>query len=69
MQEIALSDRTDFALGKESRRRDRTKPLLHHSDIVMRLTEEPLSASATAEQQSSEWRNSVRRSIRSQKYV
>lgn len=69
MQEITLSDRTDFALGKKSRGRDGAKPLLHNSNVVMRLAEESLSTPATAEQQSPEWRNAVRRSIRSQKYV
>jgi hypothetical protein len=66
MQEVAPSDRTNLALGKKSRRRDRAKPLLHDSDIVMGLAEESLSSPTTAEQKGREWRTLVRCSICSQ---
>jgi hypothetical protein len=69
MQEVAPSDRTDLALGKESRRWDGAEPLLHDPAIVMGLAEESLSAPATAEQEGSEWRILVLRSIRSQENV
>lgn len=69
MQEVAPSDRTDLALGKESRRWDGAEPLLHDPAIVMGLAEESFSAPATAEQEGSEWRILVLRSIRSQENV
>lgn len=69
VQEVAPSDRTDLALGKESRRRDRAEPLLHDPAIVMGLTEESLSTPATAEQEGPEWGTLVLRSIRSQEKV
>ncbi len=69
MQEVAPSDRTNLALGKESRRRDRTETLLHDSAIVMGLAEESLSTPATAEQEGPEWGTLVLRSIRSQAKV
>jgi hypothetical protein len=56
-------------LGKESRRWDGTKPLLHDPDVMMGLAKEPLSAPATAEQEGPEWRTLMLRSIRSQKNV
>ena len=37
VQEVSSSDRTDLALGKESRRWNRTKPLLHDPDVMMGL--------------------------------
>jgi len=49
MQEVAPSDRTNLALGKESCRGDGTEPLLHGSTIVMGSAEEPLSTPATTE--------------------
>ena len=67
VQEVAPSDRTDLALGKESRRRDGTEPLLHDPAIVMGLAEESLSTPATAEQEGPEWGTVVCRSVRSQK--
>lgn len=67
VQEVSPSDRTDLALGKKSRGRDRAEPLLHGSAIVVRVAEESLSAPATAEQESPEWGVFVLRSIRSQK--
>lgn len=67
VQEIAPSDRTDLALGKKSRGRDGAEPLLHGPAIVVRVAKEPLSAPATAEQESPEWGVFVLRSIRSQK--
>jgi len=69
VQEVAPSDRTDLALGKESRRRDGAEPLLHDLAIVMGLAEESFSTPATAEQEGSEWRTLVLRSIRSQAKV
>ena len=66
VQEVAPSNRTDLALGKEPRRRDRAKPLLHDPAIVMGLAEESLPTPATAEQEGPEWRTPVCRSIRSQ---
>jgi len=69
VQEVAHSDRTDLALGKESRCRDGAEPLLHGPAIVMGLAKESLSAPATAEQESPEWRTLMLRSIRSQKNV
>jgi len=69
VQEVAPSDPTDLALGKESRRRDGTEPLLHNPAIVMGLAEESLSTPATAEQEGPEWRTLVLRSIRSQANV
>ena len=66
VQEVAPSDRADFALGKESRGRDGAEPLLHDPAIVMGLAEESLSTPATAEQEGPEWGTLVRRSIRSQ---
>ena len=69
MQEVAPSNRTDLALGKESRRWDGAEPLLHDPAIVMGLAEESFPAPATAEQESPEWRTSVVCSIRSQKNV
>lgn len=69
MQEVSPSDRTDFALGKESRRWDGTKPLLHDPDVMMGLAKESLSAPATAEQEGPEWRTLMLRSVRSQKNV
>lgn len=69
VQEVSSSDRTDLALGKESRRWDGTKPLLHDPDVMMGLAKESLSAPATAEQESPEWGTLMLRSIRSQKNV
>ena len=69
VQEVASSNRTDLALGKEPRRRDRAEPLLHDLAIVMGLAEESLPTPATAEQEGSEWRTPVCRSIRSQEKV
>ena len=69
MQEVSSSDRTDLALGKESRRWDGTKPLLHDPDVMMGLAKESLSAPATAEQEGPEWGTLMFRSIRSQKNV
>lgn len=69
VQEVATSDRTDFALGKKSRGRDGTEPLLHGSAIVIGVAEESLSTPATAEQESSEWRVFVLRSLCSQAKV
>ena len=69
VQEVAPPDRTNLALGKESRRGDGAKPLLHDPAIVMGLAEESLSTPATAEQEGPEWRTLVRRSIRSQEKV
>jgi len=69
VQEVAPSDRTDLALGKESRRRDGAEPLLHDPAIVMGLAEESLSTPATAEQEGTEWGTLVLRSIRSQAKV
>ena len=69
VQEVAPSDRTDLALGKESRRRDGAEPLLHDPAIVMGLAEESLSTPATAEQEGPEWGTLVFRSIRSQAKV
>ena len=69
VQEVAHSDRTDLALGKESRCRDGTEPLLHGPAIVMGLAKESLPTPTTAEQEGSEWRTLVLRSIRSQAKV
>ena len=69
MQEIAPPDRTDLTLGKKSRRRDGAKPLLHHAAIVMGGAKQSLSASATAEQERSEWAMCMLRPIRSQAEV
>jgi hypothetical protein len=69
VQEVAPSDRTDLALGKESRGRDGAKPLLHGAAIVMGVAKESLSTPATAEQEGPEWRTLVLCSIRSQKNV
>ena len=69
VQEVSSSDRTDLALGKESRRWDGTKPLLHDPDVMMGLAKESLSAPATAEQEGPEWGTLMLRSIRSQKHV
>src|SRR5437773_528017 len=69
MQEVAPSDRTNLALGKESRRRDRTEPLLHDPAIVMGLVKESLSTPATAEQEGPERGILVRRSIHGQEKV
>jgi len=69
VQEVASSNRTDLALGKEPRRRDRAEPLLHDPAIVMGLAEESLPTPATAEQEGPEWRTPVCRSIRSQEKV
>ena len=69
MQEVAPSDRTDLALRKESRRRDRAEPLLHDPAIVMGVAEESLSTPATAEQEGPEWgilcfaRSAARRTV------
>ena len=69
VQEVATSDRTDFALGKKSRGRDGTEPLLHGSTIVIGVAKESLSTPATAEQEGPERGAVVLRSIRSQKHV
>ena len=69
VQEVAPSDRTDFALGKESRRRDGAEPLLHDPAIVMGLAEESFSTPAAAKQECPEWGTLVLRSIRSQAKV
>lgn len=69
MQEAAPSDRTDLALGKESRRRDGAEPLLHDPAIVVGLAEQSLSTPATAEQEGTEWGALVLCSIRSQEKV
>ena len=69
VQEVAHSDRTHLALGKESRCRDGAEPLLHGPAIVMGLAEESLSTPATAEQEGPEWGTLVLRSIRSQAKV
>ena len=69
VQEVAPSDRTNLALGKEPCRRDGAEPLLHDPAIVMGLAEESLSTPATAEQEGSERGILVRRSIRSQEKV
>ena len=69
VQEVSSSDRTDLALGKESRRWDGTKPLLHDPDVMMGLAKESLSTPATAEQEGPEWGTLVLRSIRSQEKV
>jgi hypothetical protein len=69
VQEVAPSDRTDLALGKESRGRDGTEPLLHGPAIVMGVAKESLSTPATAEQESPEWGGVMLRSIRSQANV
>lgn len=69
VQEVSSSDRTNLALGKESRRWDGAKPLLHDPDVMMGLAKESLSAPATAEQEGPEWRIPVLCSIRSQKHV
>ena len=69
VQEVAPSDRTDFALGKKSRGRDGTEPLLHGSAIVIGVAEESLSTPATAEHERSEWRVFVLRSLCSQAKV
>jgi hypothetical protein len=69
VQEVAPSDRTNLALGKEPRRRDGTEPLLHNPAIVMGLAKESLSTPATAEQEGPEWGTLVLRSIRSQEKV
>jgi hypothetical protein len=69
VQEVAPSDWTDLALGKESRRWDEAEPLSHDPAIVMGLAEESLSTPATAEQEGSEWGILVLRSIRSQENV
>jgi len=69
VQEVAPSDRTNLALGKESRRRDGAKPFSHDAAIVMGVTEESLSTSATAEQEGPEWGILVLRSIRGQEKV
>jgi hypothetical protein len=66
MQEIAPSDRTNLALGKESCRGDGAESLLHGSDIVMGSAKEPLPTPATTEQKGSQRRISVGRSIRSE---
>lgn len=49
MQEVAPSDRTNLALGKESCRGDTAEPLLHGPNIVMGPAEEALSTPATTE--------------------
>ena len=69
VQEVSSSDRTNLALGKESRRWDGAKPLLHDPDVMMGLAKESLSAPATAEQEGPEWGIPVLCSIRSQKNV
>ena len=69
VQEVAHSNRTDLALGKESRCRDGAEPLLHGPAIVMGLAKESLPTPTTAEQEGSEWRTLVLRSIRSQTKV
>jgi hypothetical protein len=69
VQKVSSSDRTDLALGKESRRWDGTKPLLHDPDVMMGLAKESLSAPATAEQEGPEWGTPMLCSIRSQKHV
>ncbi len=69
MQEVTPSDRTNLALGKESRCRDGTEPLLYDAAIVMGLAKESLSTPATAEQEGREWGIFVFRSIRSQANV
>jgi hypothetical protein len=69
VQEVSSSDRTDLALGKESRRWDGAKPLLYDPDVMMGLAKESLSAPATAEQESPEWGTLMLRPIRSQKHV
>ena len=69
VQEVAPSDRTNLALGKESRRRDGAKPFSHDAAVVMGVTEESLSSPATAEQEGPEWGTLVLRSIRGQEKV
>jgi hypothetical protein len=69
MQKVAPSDRTDLALGKESRRRDGAEPFLHGPAIVMGMAEESHSTPATAEQEGSKWGIFVLRSICSQEKV
>jgi hypothetical protein len=69
VQKVAPSDRTNLALGKESRRRDAAEPLLHDPAIVMGVAEESLSPPATTEQEGSKGGTRVLRSFRSQKKV
>jgi hypothetical protein len=69
VQEVAPSDRTDLALGKESRRRDGAEPFLHNPNIVMGLAEKSLSTPATAEQEGPAWGTLVLCSICSQEKV
>ena len=66
VQEVAPSDLANLALGKESRRRNGSEPLLHNPAIVIGLAEKSLPTPATAEQESPEWGTWMRRSIRSQ---
>ncbi len=69
VQEVASSNWTDLALGKEPSRWDGAEPLLHDPAIVMGLAEESLPTSATAKQEGPKWRTPVCRSIRSQENV
>lgn len=69
MQKVSSSDRTDLALGKESRRWNGAKPLLYDPDVMIGLAKESFSAPATAEQESPEWGTLMLRPIRSQKHV
>lgn len=69
VQEVALSDRTNLALGKESRSGDGTEPFLHDAAIVMGVAEESLSTPATAEQESPKGGTLVLGSIRGQEKV
>ena len=69
VQEVASSNWTDLALGKEPSRWDGAEPLLHDPAIVMGLAEESLPTPATAKQEGPKWRTPVCRSIRSQENV
>ena len=69
MQKIASSDGTELALRKESCCRDRAKPFLHGCAIVMGLVKEPLSTSATAEQESPERGTVTPRAVRCQEHM
>jgi hypothetical protein len=69
MQEVAPSDRTDLALGKKPRRRNRPEPLSHDPAIMMGVAEESLPTPTTTEQESPEGGIVVFRSILSQAKV
>src|SRR5256885_2905322 len=51
VDEVPSRDRTELARSEESSDRDVTERALHRSDVVIRLTEQPLTASIARKEQ------------------